>query len=95
MDAANIDLKGFYGELLQDPLTAALRPVLETLEYVKHETRCWLEITTLLIPGKNDSAAEIESLSRWIRERLGPDVPLRAACYAGVECEGATGYFFH
>src|SRR6478736_3791150 len=61
MDAANIDLKGFTEDFYRTLCTAALRPVLETLEYVKHETRCWLEITTLLIPGKNDSAAEIES----------------------------------
>jgi pyruvate formate lyase activating enzyme len=81
MDATNIDLKGFTEDFYRTLCTAALRPVLETLEYVKHETRCWLEITTLLIPGKNDSAAEIESLSRWIRERLGPDVPLHFSAF--------------
>jgi pyruvate formate lyase activating enzyme len=70
MDAANIDLKGFTEDFYRTLCTAALRPVLDTLEYVKHETRCWLEITTLLIPGKNDSAAEIGALSEWIWERL-------------------------
>jgi pyruvate formate lyase activating enzyme len=81
MDAANIDLKGFTEDFYRTLCTAALRPVLETLEYVKHETRCWLEITTLLIPGKNDSAAEIGALSRWIWERLGPDVPLHFSAF--------------
>jgi pyruvate formate lyase activating enzyme len=81
MDAANIDLKGFTEDFYRTLCTAALRPILDTLEYVKHETRCWLEITTLLIPGKNDSAAEIEALSKWIRERLGPDVPLHFSAF--------------
>jgi pyruvate formate lyase activating enzyme len=81
MDAANIDLKGFTEDFYRTLCTAALRPVLDTLEYVKHETRCWLEITTLLIPGKNDSAAEIGALSRWIWERLGPDVPLHFSAF--------------
>jgi pyruvate formate lyase activating enzyme len=72
MDAANIDLKGFTEEFYGGLCTAELRPVLDTLEYVKRETQCWLEITTLLIPGKNDSPAEIHFLSQWIRERLGP-----------------------
>ena len=76
MDAANIDLKGFSEDFYRTLCTAKLRPVLDTLEYVKHETNCWLEITTLLIPGKNDSAAEIQALSQWIRQRLGPDTPL-------------------
>ena len=64
MDAANIDLKGFTESFYKTLCTAELKPVLETLEYVKHETSCWLEITTLLIPGKNDSPAEIEALEQ-------------------------------
>ena len=56
MDAANIDLKGFTEDFYRRLCSAQLRPVLDTLEYVKHETQCWLEITTLLIPGKNDCA---------------------------------------
>jgi pyruvate formate lyase activating enzyme len=81
MDAANIDLKGFTESFYKTLCTAELKPVLETLEYVKHETSCWLEITTLLIPGKNDSPAEIEALSNWIRERLGPDTPLHFSAF--------------
>jgi pyruvate formate lyase activating enzyme len=81
MDAANIDLKGFTESFYKTLCTAELKLVLETLEYVKHETSCWLEITTLLIPGKNDSPAEIEALSNWIRERLGPDTPLHFSAF--------------
>ena len=81
MDAANIDLKGFTESFYKTLCTAELGPVLDTLEYVKHETQCWLEITTLLIPGKNDSPAEIEALSNWIRERLGPDTPLHFSAF--------------
>jgi pyruvate formate lyase activating enzyme len=54
---------------------------LETLEYLKHETCCWFEITTLLIPGENDSPQEIEAESRWVMDRLGPDVPLHFTAF--------------
>jgi pyruvate formate lyase activating enzyme len=81
MDAANIDLKGFSEGFYKTLCSAELRPVLETLEYVKHETPCWLEITTLLIPGQNDSPGEIEALSSWVRERLGPDTPLHFSAF--------------
>jgi len=76
MDAANIDLKGFTDGFYKKLCSATLKPILETLEYLKRETRVWLEITTLLIPGENDSASEIEAESAWVMERLGPDVPL-------------------
>ncbi len=81
MDAANVDLKGFSEDFYRTLCTAKLRPVLDTLEYVRHETNCWLEITTLLIPGKNDSAAETQALSQWIRQRLGPDTPLHFTAF--------------
>jgi pyruvate formate lyase activating enzyme len=76
MDAANIDLKGFTEHFYKALCSARLGPVLETLEYLKLETNVWFEITTLLIPGENDSPAEIEALSRWVMKHLGPDVPL-------------------
>jgi pyruvate formate lyase activating enzyme len=81
MDAANIDLKGFTDGFYKNLCSARLAPVLETLEYIKHETDVWLEITTLLIPGENDSPAEIEALSRWVLEHLGPDVPLHFTAF--------------
>ena len=75
MDAANIDLKGFTEEFYHKVCYAHLEPVLDTLLYVKRETQVWLEITTLLIPGLNDSDAEIEKMTQWVVENLGPDVP--------------------
>ena len=60
---------------------AHLNPVLDTLAYIEHETTCWQEITTLLIPGKNDSDAELEAMSRWIFSELGPDVPLHFTAF--------------
>ena len=75
MDAANVDLKGFSEDFYWKVCGGHLAPVLETLEYLRHETNVWLEITTLLIPGHNDSDAEIDAMTRWAAARLGPDVP--------------------
>ncbi|HKY64610.1 MAG TPA: AmmeMemoRadiSam system radical SAM enzyme [bacterium] len=81
MDAANVDLKGFTEEFYAKICSAKLEPVLETLQYLKHETKVWFEITTLLIPGLNDSDKEIEEETQWIRENLGPDVPLHFTAF--------------
>jgi pyruvate formate lyase activating enzyme len=81
MDAANIDLKAFTEGFYKKLCTGALQPVLDTLVYLKHETDVWLEITTLLIPGQNDSPAEIEALSAWFIEHLGPDVPFHFTAF--------------
>ena len=81
MDAANVDLKGFTEGFYKKLCTAELAPVLETLQYLKHETNVWLEITTLLIPGHNDSAKEIAALSEWVMANLGPDVPLHFSAF--------------
>ena len=81
MDAANIDLKAFTEGFYKKLCSGALQPVLETLEYIRHETDVWLEITTLLIPGHNDEAAEIEALSAWVMDHLGPDVPLHFTAF--------------
>ncbi|SOD94583.1 AmmeMemoRadiSam system radical SAM enzyme [Caenispirillum bisanense] len=81
MYAANVDLKAFTEGFYKQLCTAALAPVLETLRYLKHETPVWLEITTLLIPGQNDSDDEVTALSDWIAETLGPDVPLHFSAF--------------
>ncbi|RMG10561.1 MAG: AmmeMemoRadiSam system radical SAM enzyme [Deltaproteobacteria bacterium] len=81
MDAANIDLKGFTQEFYKYVCAGDLEPVLETLEYVANETDTWLEVTTLLIPGKNDSDEEIRRLAEWMVEHLGPDVPLHFSAF--------------
>jgi len=81
MDAANIDLKGFTEAFYFKLTKGHLQPVLDTLEYVKHETDVWLEITTLLIPGHNDSDDELKRMTEWIVEHLGPDVPLHFTAF--------------
>ncbi|HLW75236.1 MAG TPA: AmmeMemoRadiSam system radical SAM enzyme [Gammaproteobacteria bacterium] len=81
MDAANVDLKGFTEEFYWKTCGGHLQPVLETLEFLKHETRVWFEITTLLIPGLNDSDTELEAETQWIMEHLGPDVPLHFTAF--------------
>ena len=81
MDAANIDLKGFTEEFYKSLCGAELAKVLETIEYVHKETSTWLELTTLLIPGKNDSDEELKNLSRWIVNHLGTEVPLHFSAF--------------
>jgi pyruvate formate lyase activating enzyme len=81
MDAANVDLKGFTDAFYRKLCSAELQPVLDTLVYLKQETEVWFEITTLLIPGKNDTDREIEAESKWIAENLGTDVPLHFTAF--------------
>jgi pyruvate formate lyase activating enzyme len=81
MDAANIDLKGFTEAFYEDTCAGRLQPVLDTLVYLRHETRVWLEITNLLIPGLNDSDEEIEAMARWIVNALGPEVPVHFTAF--------------
>ena len=81
MDAANVDLKGFSEEFYRTLASAHLAPVLETLEYLKHETRVWLELTTLLIPGRNDSDHELDEMTKWVVSHLGPDVPMHFTAF--------------
>jgi pyruvate formate lyase activating enzyme len=81
IDAANVDLKAFSEEFYYKLTGAHLQPVLDTLTYLKHETDVWLEITTLLIPGKNDSDEEITEMCKWIKKELGADVPLHFSAF--------------
>ena len=81
MDAANVDLKAFTEDFYKKLCVAKLAPVLDMLTWIHHETDCWLEITTLLIPGHNDSAGEIGELAAWVCRELGPDVPLHFTAF--------------
>jgi pyruvate formate lyase activating enzyme len=81
MDAANVDLKAFTDDFYFKLCGARLKPVLDTLVYLKHETDVWFEITTLLIPTKNDSDEEIRAMCQWIMKELGPDVPLHFTAF--------------
>jgi pyruvate formate lyase activating enzyme len=81
MDAANVDLKAFSEDFYFRLTGSHLQPVLDTLVYLKHETQVWFEITTLLIPGHNDSDDELGAMSRWLMAELGPDVPLHFTAF--------------
>lgn len=89
IDAANVDLKGlhfvalcfsciaFTEDFYKKVCGAKLSSVLETLErlHTKHP-HVWIEIAYLVIPGHNDSVAEISQAAQWIKEHIGPHVPL-------------------
>ena len=81
MDAANVDLKAFTERFYRHVCGAELHEVLDTLLYIKHETSVWLELTTLLIPGENDSDSEIQELTSWVARNLGADVPLHFTAF--------------
>jgi pyruvate formate lyase activating enzyme len=81
MDAANVDLKGFTEHFYKKLCFAELAPVLETLEYLHNETDVWFEVTTLLIPGQNDSDGELHALAEWFADHLGKDVPLHFTAF--------------
>ncbi len=81
IDAANVDLKGFTERFYKKICGAELGAVLETLEYLRKETSVWFELTTLLIPGENDSDAELDQMTCWIMDKLGPDVPLHFTAF--------------
>ena len=81
MDAANVDLKAFTERFYRKVCGAHLADVLDTLLYLKHETGVWLELTTLLIPGENDSSEEIDRMTRWVIDNLGPAVPMHFTAF--------------
>ncbi len=81
MDAANIDLKAFTDEFYHQQTGGHLQPVLDTLLYLKRETEVWFELTTLLIPGLNDSDEELEAMTKWVVQELGPDVPMHFTAF--------------
>jgi pyruvate formate lyase activating enzyme len=81
MDAANVDLKAITDDFYRRLCAAQLDPVLETLKHLVHHTSTWVEITTLLIPGENDGDAELRDLTAWVRDELGPHVPLHFSAY--------------
>ncbi len=81
MDAANVDLKAFTEDFYVQLAGGHLQPVLDTLVYLQHTTKVWVEITTLLIPGYNDSDPEITAMCKWIRQQLGADVPLHLSAF--------------
>jgi pyruvate formate lyase activating enzyme len=81
MDAANVDLKAFTDAFYFKLCGGHLQPVLDTLLYLVKQTDVWTEITTLLIPGRNDSNEELEAQCKWIRQHLGREVPLHFTAF--------------
>ncbi|HZD03953.1 MAG TPA: AmmeMemoRadiSam system radical SAM enzyme, partial [Longimicrobiales bacterium] len=81
MDAANVDLKAFTENFYRRVTASHLEPVLDTLRWLKHESDVWFEITNLVIPGENDSEAELDAMTAWVVEELGPDVPLHFTAF--------------
>jgi len=81
MDAVNVDLKAFTEEFYWKQTGAHLKPVLDTLKYIKNETDVWLELTTLIIPGLNDSADELKRMAKWVVAELGSCVPMHFSAF--------------
>jgi len=81
MDAANVDLKAFTQDFYKQVTKSELGPVLDTLVYLREETDVWVEITNLIIPGENDSERELDEMTGWVVEKLGPDVPMHFSAF--------------
>ena len=81
MDAANVDLKGFTEEFYWKVTGGHLQPVLDTIEYIHNETDVWMELTTLVIPGYNDSEKELNEMTQWVVEKVGPEVPMHFTAF--------------
>ncbi|MBF0285626.1 MAG: AmmeMemoRadiSam system radical SAM enzyme [Magnetococcales bacterium] len=81
MDGANVDLKGFSESFYHRLTGGHLQPVLEVLIHLKRHTTVWVELTTLLIPGENDSAVELRAMGEWIGRELGPETPLHFTAF--------------
>ncbi len=75
LDGINVDLKAFSDDYYRQLCAARLQPVLDSIAYIAKETHIWMEITTLLLPGQNDSEEELKKLTDFLVTRAGPDVP--------------------
>lgn len=79
--AANIDLKSFQDKFYREVCGGRLQPVLDNLKTIKHRLGWWLEVTTLIIPGMNDSKEEIRDMARFIRDELDPETPWHLSAF--------------
>lgn len=75
LDGINVDLKAFTDDYYKKLCGARLEPVLDSIAYIAKQTKIWIEITTLLLPGQNDSEEELKKLAGWLVTEAGPDVP--------------------
>jgi pyruvate formate lyase activating enzyme len=81
MDATNVDLKAFTERFYSHETLSHLAPVQETLEWLAKETKVWVEVTNLMIPGLNDAEDETRALADWVVSRMGPDVPVHFTAF--------------
>ncbi len=81
IDAANVDLKGFTEDYYHRICGGSLQPVLDTITWLVHDTDVWVELTTLVIPGHNDSDEELDRMTKWVVAELGPDVPMHFSAF--------------
>jgi pyruvate formate lyase activating enzyme len=81
VDAANVDLKAFTESFYRKVCGGSLAPVLDTIIHIRHETTAWMELTTLLIPGENDSDRELRQMARWVVDNVGPEVPMHFTAF--------------
>lgn len=81
MDAVNIDLKAFTEDFYWKVTGSHIEPILETILYIHQQTDVWMELTTLLIPELNDSSEEIEAMTQWVADHVGPDVPMHFTAF--------------
>ena len=75
LDAINVDLKGFTEEYYRNLCEARLEPVLDTIRYIAKKTNIWMEITTLVVPGENDSDEDLKGIAEFIAKEASPDIP--------------------
>jgi pyruvate formate lyase activating enzyme len=75
LDAINVDLKAFADDYYRKLCGSRLQPVMDSIAYIAKQTRIWIEITTLLLPGQNDSEEELKKMADWLVAEAGPDVP--------------------
>ena len=75
LDAINIDIKSFRDDYYKRICKASLGPVLETIKYIAQKTDVWMELTTLIVPGENDSQEELADIANFIVEAAGAEVP--------------------
>jgi pyruvate formate lyase activating enzyme len=75
LDGINVDLKSFSEDFYKNLCKAKLKPVLETIDYIANHTKIWMEITTLIVPGQNDSDAELKQIAQFLVNTCGPDMP--------------------
>lgn len=80
LDAINVDLKAFTDSFYRTTCGTRLEPVLRNIELIAKHARTWIEITTLLIPGLNDSDAELRDMAAWLAG-VSPNLPWHLSAF--------------